>query len=532
MGKKCIVIIMGIMLLSQLLSVDGIAVFAMDSTRTVPELRQKNGQANYIYDSNNRIIEMPFRKWGMDLIQRFFYDANGNMVNKHIELNDIERFEHGSYQNTDYTGQKLTNNSNYVIEGAYSAYGTAEGSVDWNEFLHSDRSKIKFEPNTTYSITFKYKILSKPEKDGYFYFLVRSANMDYINDKAFTKLQDYDDGTINTTTITFTTASVDNYYLIWGQRYGGAITIDNIRIKKETESFEGDKLEDTAYKTGGPLGATVTTDPNQVISGGKSILGRAPRSEEWNEFLHSDFKKAYFEPNTTYSVTFKYKIIDLPDKEGYFYFLARAFGQDYANDKSFTTWKGQVGDVEETTITFTTGPFEQYYLIWGQRFGGAIAIDDITITKLNNSFESGTFLASDFVAGYRNIGRITNDPSKVITGKYSALGISSPNEEWNEYLHTDLNKIAFQPNTTYSISFSYKIINKIDNKDGYFYFLARAAYKSFTDDKAFTTWNEESGNVRTKTITFTTGSHSDYYLIWGIRHGGEISIDDIKISKK
>lgn len=38
------------------------------------------------------------------------------------------------------------------------------------------------------------------------------------------------------------------------------------------------------------------------------------------------------------------------------------------------------------------------------------------------------FLASDFVAGYRNIGRITNDSATVITGKYSALGISSPNE--------------------------------------------------------------------------------------------------------
>lgn len=146
---------MGIMVLSQLLSVDGSAVFATDSTRNVTEARLKNGQANYIYNSNNRINEMPFRKWGMNLIERFFYDANGNMVNKHIELNDIERFEHGFYQNSDYTGQKLTNNSNYVIEGAYSAYGNADGSEDWNEFLHSDRSKIKFEPNTTYSITFK-----------------------------------------------------------------------------------------------------------------------------------------------------------------------------------------------------------------------------------------------------------------------------------------------------------------------------------------------------------------------------------------
>ncbi|KJB84836.1 hypothetical protein AZ66_28450 [Paenibacillus sp. E194] len=224
---------MGIILLSQLLSVDGIAVFAMDSTRNAPEHRLKNGQANYIYDSNNRIIEMPFRKWGMNLIERFFYDANGNMVNKFIELNDIERFEHGSYQNSDYIGQKITNNPNDTIEGAFSAYGTADGSVEWNEFLHSDRSKIKFEPNTTYSITFKYKILSKPEKDGYFYFLVRSASMDFINDKAFTKLQDYDNGTINTTTITFTTGSHSDYYLIWGIRHDGEISIDDIKISKK-----------------------------------------------------------------------------------------------------------------------------------------------------------------------------------------------------------------------------------------------------------------------------------------------------------
>lgn len=223
--------------------------------------------------------------------------------------------------------------------------------------------------------------------------------------------------------------------------------------------------------------------------------------------------------------------MDLPNEEGYFYFLARALGQEYGNDKSFTTWKGIIGEVKEKTITFTTGPYEPYYLIWGQRFGGAIAIDDITITKLNNSFEGGALLASDFVGGYGNIGRITNNPTQVITGKYSVLGASTPNEEWNEFLHTDLNKVSFQPNTTYSISFTYKIMNKIDNKEGYFYFLARAAHKSFAEDRAFTTWNDEPGTVRTKTITFTTGPHNDYYLIWGIRYGGVITIDDIKISK-
>lgn len=56
--------------------------------------------------------------------------------------------------------------------------------------------------------------------------------MDFINDKAFTKLQDYDNGTINTTTITFTTGSHSDYYLIWGIRHGGEISIDDIKISK------------------------------------------------------------------------------------------------------------------------------------------------------------------------------------------------------------------------------------------------------------------------------------------------------------
>lgn len=294
MAKKCLVTIIGILFILQLLKIDGAIAYAMDSTmnsRNNNEAQLKNGQANCVYDSSSRLIEMPFRKWGMNLVERFFYDANGNMVNKYIERNDMERFERGSYQNSDYTGQQLTNHSNYIIEGAYSAYGVSDGSTEWNEFLHSDRNKIKFEPNTTYSVTFTYKILSKPEKDGYFYFLVRSANMDFIHDKAFTKLQDYDIGIMNTTTITFTTGSVDNYYLIWGQRFGGAITIDRIGIKKETESFEGDKLEDSPYKKGGSDGATITTDPHQLITGKKSILGRAAASVEWNEYLHSDVKK-------------------------------------------------------------------------------------------------------------------------------------------------------------------------------------------------------------------------------------------------
>jgi hypothetical protein len=214
---------------------------------------------------------------------------------------------------------------------------------------------------------------------------------------------------------------------------------------------------------------------------------------------------------------------------GDFYFLARVAHQDISQDKGFTLWTGTNGQIESKTLEFTTGNFGDYYLIWGIHNGGGIAIDDIRILKLQESFEKGSFGNTDYTSGFQNSGSITYDPQKVVDGGFSVYGTSQANTEWYEFLYTDVSKIHFVPNTTYSITFTSKV-NSLEPM-GSFYFFARVAHGDYSQDKGSTVWTGVPGQVETKTVQITMGDYDDYYLIWGIHNGGSISIDEIRIDK-
>ncbi|WP_234541978.1 hypothetical protein, partial [Paenibacillus pseudetheri] len=127
------------------------------------------------------------------------------------------------------------------------------------------------------------------------------------------------------------------------------------------------------------------------------------------------------------------------------------------------------------------------------------------------SFESG-FEVTPLIKGrFSYPGVITQEPSKVISGKSSVLGESPDTEEWSEFLQTDISKLQLEPNTTYNISFNYKINRLSNNKEGEFYFLARSSEAYLFGDKGFTQWTGEVGKVTNKTISITTGNLSTYY---------------------
>ncbi|KJB84491.1 hypothetical protein AZ66_31070 [Paenibacillus sp. E194] len=87
------------------------------------------------------------------------------------------------------------------------------------------------------------------------------------------------------------------------------------------------------------------------------------------------------------------------------------------------------------------------------------------------SFERGDLNQTNYVAG---AGRITSNPLQVITGKHSVYVESSPQEEWKDAIYTNANKVHFEKNTTYAVTFSYKsIVESVQGNNGYFYFTAR-----------------------------------------------------------
>lgn len=133
---------------------------------------------------------------------------------------------------------------------------------------------------------------------------------------------------------------------------------ENILVTNET--FENGSYTGRRYL---PIQGTITSDPQKVVRGRYSTLLSSLSTEVWKEFNYTDWNTVKFEKNTTYSVTFAYKSIDMNsmDANRFFYFLARS--TDGQEDKSFTSWKDASGSTGIRTMTFTTGNKENYYLI-------------------------------------------------------------------------------------------------------------------------------------------------------------------------
>ncbi|MFF2911161.1 hypothetical protein [Paenibacillus sp. NPDC057934] len=303
-------------------------------------------------------------------------------------------------------------------------------------------------------------------------------------------------------------------------------------LAEENEIVPIETFESGTFKGSNYIAASgvITNNPSQVVSGLFSVNLISQQTDEWKEAIYTDQQKVKFEKNTTYSVTFSYKSLDMnADNNRYFYFLARS--NDGQEDKGMTIWKESAGNSGIKTVTFKTGTKDNYFLIWGIHGGGSYSIDDIRIVKsvpkTSETFENGSFNGTNYLPGS---GSITNDPSKIVNGSYSAYLSSLLSEDWKEFSYSDNKKIKFEKNTTYSVTFSYKSVSMDKNaQNRFFYFLARST--DVKDDQGWTVWNDSSGSVGSKTITFTTGNKDNYYLIWGIHAGGALSIDDIQVNK-
>ncbi|MCR8843751.1 hypothetical protein NQ117_08630 [Paenibacillus sp. SC116] len=248
--------------------------------------------------------------------------------------------------------------------------------------------------------------------------------------------------------------------------------------------------------------------------------------------MASDPQKLQLEPNTSYSVSFKYKVIKSPIEKGSHYFFSRTSTGKTAQDKGWTEWNDPAGSVGSKVVTFTTGPYSDYQLYWGTNYGGAVSIDDIQVTKLTESFERGKFDSTHYISGNPGYsGEVTNEAGKVVTGAHSVYGESKATWEWNSFLASNPRKLQLEPNTSYSVSFQNKVI-KSPSEKGSHYFFSRTRTGDIAQDKGWTEWNDPAGSVGSKVVTFTTGPYSDYQLYWGTNYGGAISIDDIQVTKK
>ncbi|MCU6797587.1 hypothetical protein OB236_36230 [Paenibacillus sp. WQ 127069] len=108
-------------------------------------------------------------------------------------------------------------------------YAKAPVAWEWETYLISNPSKMRLEPNATYTVSFKHKAISEPGSDGYFDFFVRSVKGTPVEDRGWLTWNDAP-GVVGSKSVTFTTGMYDDYQLNWGMRYGRAILIDDIRV--------------------------------------------------------------------------------------------------------------------------------------------------------------------------------------------------------------------------------------------------------------------------------------------------------------
>lgn len=160
--------------------------------------------------------------------------------------------------------------------------------------------------------------------------------------------------------------------------------------------------------------------------------------------------------------------------------------------------------------------YDEYNIDLGNPLGEPHKINGASDTVFLDTFENGLENYKFFQGGDKN-----NFSVSLIDNSIHAQS-SSHTEKWNEFLHSDLNKITFEKNKTYQISFKYKVLEK--SKSGYFYFGAR---NKNNQSVRFATWNNGEGEL----IKYFTPESKDYYLYFGIKYDGSIIIDDIEVKK-
>lgn len=172
--------------------------------------------------------------------------------------------------------------------------------------------------------------------------------------------------------------------------------------------------------------------------------------------------------------------------------------------------------------------YDEYDFDLGKPDGAARPLNS-GILRMDEGFETGnlnTFISPPWNA----LARITQDPAEVIAGTAS-LKAENPDQSsiWNEFVWSDTEKIHFKTDTRYSISWKYRVLEKADA--GYFYAIVRSGTGNDFTDVWSRTWDPETGMADSLSSVFKTGSHDDYYLIFGIRQDGGIVLDDIRIEE-
>lgn len=364
----------------------------------------------------------------------------------------------------------VSSNKKAVIDGKFSVMGDNDGSVLWMIFLNTDIRKVVLKPETTYTISFDTKTIRKQHNEGGFMTYLRTDLGTFNDDRGYVLWDAYgnlkelgpdmsaddvnihmkEDGT-GRVEYRVTTGNKENYSLYFCIKYGGAFSVDNLKIqegnhfvKKQTskpamekikfdihgysENFEAGPMQETdgeslfrrtlllggnSYTRDIGFYSRFTTEKSKVISGKYSIFGENV-SGTWYDFLKSNSARIPLHDGQTYYLKFKFKAHSLAQGAHYALTLKSDTHPGYNeylwwNDAgkvvgtsisalSYQIKKTASYDIIELKFTPKTGP-GNYYLVWGINGNGSASFDDIVISANDPTYSSANLVTWDVVVG-------------------------------------------------------------------------------------------------------------------------------------
>lgn len=355
-------------------------------------------------------------------------------------------------------------------------------------------------------------------------------------------------------------------------KYAGKITSGKVYVEEVSgyyEDFDGYDLNDIKSPFYGVLDDSVSI-VSDVLDGDALLLEASTRRNR-NDILTSDNKILKLAAGANYTVSFDFQGV-VPGSNGAFMYVAL----NYGDGKSLTVaeWynrpdEGKLNKVFNFTVPQGADDGE---LVLGMKNRGSYAVDNLLIIRnasgkilegtdlavVNNQrpdfsgkgvgfledFEDNNLNASAMKYGFDRLGLLTTDVDEVINGKVSFTSrtdkfavpfYTNGADCWMEFSYSNPEIVTLKPNTQYSISLLYKVLEAPESAagraDGRFYMLLRSQSGKAPDSAVINFGSEVTDGVQELSVALATGDADDYRVVIGMYHYGVLIYDDILINE-
>ncbi len=130
------------------------------------------------------------------------------------------------------------------------------------------------------------------------------------------------------------------------------------------------------------------------------------------------------------------------------------------------------------------------------------------------------------------LAQIITDPALILEGKHSLLADSRKSQnEWNQYMITDLEKLNFSPNTPYQVRIRYRVVDPGAFSTPFAVFLRSVKGGFEADQGENRVWGQSEWVLSERVLFATTGEFDDYRLCFLLRGQAALVIDSITIKR-